>query len=239
MTSEIVDGDPASLLADAPRRLAHLGFLLENALSERIGATHLLVALRAHPTFAHFDPELVRYWRTGEDRRGHPAELTRETPTPLHGPFSWGKVEVIDRLGIENTFATLGGELTFAAADPGLAVALFTSPGPILRLGGHSQDVDRVALELGAFFARMMVPIDFQAGMEAAVSAASPLERYAAFVAFEQARYAAHAALREENPGTAAILGDETERLSHQQPEAWAAGRSLLERMGLDGRPAA
>jgi hypothetical protein len=220
-------------IAELLGRMAHLGFLLETPLPERPGAARLIVALRDHPTLDHFDPEVVTFWRTGEDRRGHLADLTLETRTPLRAEFSWGRVEVVDRLGVENVFATLGGELRMDKVRAGLAIAAFTSPGPILRLGGHSQDVDRVALELGAFFGRMMVPIDFEPGVEQAISAATPLERYAAFVAFEQTRYAAHSSLRQEQPATGSAIAAEAHRLASEVPESWEAGSRLLSRMGL------
>lgn len=213
--------------------MAHLGFLLETPAPERPGEARLIVAFRDHPTLEHFDPELATYWRTGDDRRGHAAELTLETRTPVRAEFSWGRIAVVDRLGVENVFATLGGELRMESINAGLAIATFTSPGPILRLGGHSQDVDRVALELGAFFGRIMVPIDFEPGVEQAISAATPLERYAAFVAFEQARYGTHAPLREEQPATGSAFAAEAHRLAAEEPGAWEAGGRLLARMGL------
>jgi hypothetical protein len=219
--------------AETALRLAHLGFLLESPFPERPGEARLLVAFRARPTLAHFDPEIVSFWRTGEDRKGHPAELTLDSRTPLRAEYSWGRLAVIDRLGVENAFATLGGLLNMDRAGPQMSVAVFSSPGPILRLGGHSQDVDQVALELGAFFGRIMVPIDFEPGVEQAISAATPLERYAAFVAFEQSRYSVHAALRDEQPGTAAVIAAEAHRLAGAEAGAWEAGARLLSRMGL------
>ena len=214
-------------------RMAHLGFLLETPTPQRPGAARLIVAFRDRPTLEHFDPELVTFWRTGEDRRGHATDLTLESRTPLRAEFSWGRISVVDRLGIENVFATLGGELRMDQVRAGLAIAAFASPGPILRLGGHSQDVDRVALELGAFFGRMMVPIDFEPGVEQAISAATPLERFAAFVAFEQGRYGAHASLRQEQPATGSAFASEARRLEAEEPASWAAGNQLLSRMGL------
>jgi hypothetical protein len=219
--------------ADAARRLAHLGFLLETPPHGHPGEARLLVAFRPHPTLAHFDPELVRFWRTGEDRRGHLVDLTIDSRAPMRAEFSWGRLEVIDRLGIENAFATLGGEVTLDAVAPDMAVAVFASPGPILRLGGHSQDVDQAALELGAFFGRIMVPIDFDPGVEEAISAATPMERYAAFVAFESVRYAGHGALREDQPAIASAMAGEARRLAAEDPEHWQAGTALLARMGL------
>lgn len=214
-------------------RMAHLGFLLETPTAQRPGAARLIVAFRDRPTLEHFDPELVTFWRTGEDRRGHATDLTLESRTPLRAEFSWGRISVVDRLGIENVFATLGGELRMDQVRAGLAIAAFASPGPILRLGGHSQDVDRVALELGAFFGRMMVPIDFEPGVEQAISAATPLERFAAFVAFEHGRYDAHASLRQEQPATASAFASEAHRLATDEPASWEAGVRLLSRMGL------
>ena len=223
------------MTGSAAALVAHLGFLLVSPFPDRPGDTQLVVALRDRPTLEHFDPELIRYWRTGADRRGHPAEVSRATPLPIDSEFSWGKVDLIDRFGIQNEFVTLGGRLQADQAAPGTTVAILRTPGPILRMGGHSQDVDRVALELGAFFGRIMVPIDFEPGVEQAVSAAAPLDRYAAFVAFEHARYAAHRAMRDEQPRTAAVLAAEASRLSEKEPVAWQAGQLLLVRIGLDG----
>lgn len=219
--------------AEAARRLAHLGFLLESPPHGGPGGARLLVAFRPRPTLQHFDPELVQFWRTGADRRGHLSVLSIDSRTPMRAEFSWGRVEVIDRFGIENDFATLGGEVRLDAVPPDLVVASFASPGPILRLGGHSQDVDQAALELGAFFGRIMVPIDFEPGVEEAISAATPMQRYAAFVGFESRRFAAHPALRQEQPEIASAVAAEGRRLASADAEDWEAGKALLARMGL------
>ena len=219
--------------AEAARHLAHLGFVLETPSHGHPGQARLLVAFRPRPTLDHFDPELVSFWRTGQDRRGHLTYLTFDNPTPMRAEFSWGRVAVVDRLGIENAFATLGGDVSLDRVAPDLVVAVFASPGPILRLGGHSQDVDQAALELGAFFGRIMVPIDFEPGVEEAISAASPLERYAAFVAYESRRYARHGALREEQPAIASAMAAEARRLAEEDAGSWQAGGELLARMGL------
>jgi hypothetical protein len=139
-------------------------------------------------------------------------------------------------LGTVHACATLGGDVSLAACAPARAVAVVSSPRPILRLGGQSQDVDQAALELGAFFGRMMVPIDFEPGVEEAISAASPMQRHAAFVAYEAARYAGHTALRLEQPAINAAMTAESRRLRSEDPESWAAGTTLLARMGL-GQP--
>ena len=220
-------------LTQAMRLLADLGFWLDSPFPAHAGDSRLSVALRDRPTFHHFDPERVTFWETGGGR-GHPAELTRDTPMPLDGEFSWGKVAVIDRLGVNNEFVALGGTLHAAATTADTTIAVFRSPGPILRLGGHSQGPDLVATDLGAFFGRIMVPIDFRPGMEEAISAATPMQRYAAFIAHERRRFADHPLLRDEHPQTAAILVDEARRLERDEPFAWAAGNRLLERLGVD-----
>jgi hypothetical protein len=220
--------------ADAAARLSHLGFLLLSPFPGHSGDANLLVALRERPSGDHFDPELIRFWRTGEDHRGHADELTLTSALPTRRAFSWGKLEIADRFGVRNEFVSMGGTLTADRMPGGVAVVL-QSTAPILRMGGHSQAVDRIALEMAAFFGRIMVPIDFQAGAETEVSAASPLERYAAFIAFEQAQYAGHEELRAEHPRQSALLHLEMDRLRRTEPDAWAAGRRVLEDVGLRG----
>ncbi len=218
---------------EAKHQLADLGFRLDSHYPVHPGPSRLMVALRDAPTLRHFDPEIIRYWHTGPHGRGHPADLTRRTEVPFQAGFSWGKVEIIDRLGVVNAWVGLGGDLVAAPVASDTTMAVFSSPGPILRLGGHSQAVDRIAMELGAFFGRIMVPIDFRPGVEEAISRAKPMERYAAFVAYEEARFHDHPILRQEHPHHAAILSEEARRLARDEAFAWAAGARLLERMGM------
>ena len=49
----------------AAELLADWGFLADPDLPDRPGPAFLLVAIRATPTFRHYDPELVEYWITG------------------------------------------------------------------------------------------------------------------------------------------------------------------------------
>jgi hypothetical protein len=221
------------VVVQAAERLLHLGFLLVSPFPPGAADSELLVSLRREPTVQHFDPEAVRYWHTGQDRRGHATELEFGTPTPVTGTFTWGKIEVIDRFGVENNFVTLGGKVEADRVSDEELVAVFRSPAPILRTGGHSQAVDQVALELAAFFARAMVPIDFDPGVEEAIAAADPLSRYAGFVAFEAERYHGHPLLRQEHAAQAQILSGEAERLRTTQPGAWERGNALLRRLDL------
>jgi hypothetical protein len=218
--------------AEPEEALRHLGFILRSALPDRGAGAQLLVAIRERPTGAHFDPEVIRYWRTGDDGRGHPAELTLDSRFPVAGDFAWGKLELMDRFGMQNEFVSVGGILRAERTAEG-SVAVLASPAPILRMGGHSQGIDRVALELAAFFGRMMVPIDFQPGSEQRVSRATPLARYAAFIAYEAERYRTHGVLREEHQAQATIICEEASRLRRDAAPAWTAGQQLLESLGI------
>jgi hypothetical protein len=79
-----------------------------------------------------------------------------------------------------------------------------------------------------------MVPVDFRPGAEQALSAASPLDRYAAYLAWEHARIRHHPVLRDENLRGATVVGNEVHRVRAEQPDAWARGLRLLDDIGLD-----
>jgi hypothetical protein len=100
-------------------------------------------------------------------------------------------------------------------------------------MGGHSQTADGVALELAAFFGRVMVPIDFDPGVEEAIASVDPMTRYAAFVAFTSDRYRSHMTLRLEHALEAEVISEEALRLRATQPVAWARGTALLGRIAL------
>ena len=214
--------DPAS----ASGLLANWGFLAEPDLPDRPGPAWLLVAMRSVPTLRHFDPEVVEFWVSERDRGRH-ATITHETTMPLERPFSWGLIRVVDRLKVSNEYLTFGGDLTSDAVDDAV-VAVFTSPAPLLRRGGHSQAWDPPAEWLGAFFGRLLLAVDYEPGFEALVAAAEPLARYAAFVADSAGRYRASSARRLDQPDMWALIEAEERRLRRAHPEAWAAGDQLL-----------
>ena len=214
--------DPAS----ASRLLANWGFLAEPDLPDRPGPAWLLAALRPVPTLHHFDPEVVEFW-VSERGRGRPSAITHATRMPLEGRFSWGLIRIVDRLKVSNEYLTFGGDLVADAVD-GAVVAVFTSPAPLLRRGGHSQPWDPPAEWLGAFFGRLLLAVDYEPGFEALVAAAEPLARYAAFVANCTARYRASTTLRLDQPDMWALTETEERRLRRDHPEAWATGDQLL-----------
>jgi hypothetical protein len=213
-------------LEGAGMRLADWGFLATPDLPDRPGPAHLLVAMRERPTLRHFDPERIEYW-VSDAGRGRRAELTLETRLPVDQEFSWGPIRLVDRIPVTNEYLTFGGHL--AAGRIGESViAVFTSPAPILRRGGHSQGWDPAATDLGAFFGRLMVAVDYAHGFEALVAAADPVARYAAFVADLVDRYRRSDALRAAHPRLWALLPAEERRLRREHPAMWATGLRLL-----------
>ena len=221
LPSGLLQLDPVS----AVTMLTDLGFLARPDLPDRPGPAYLLVALRDAPTLRHYDPEAVEYW-ISEGGRGVRQTLTRETRLPIDSEFSWGLIRIVDRLHVTNEYLTFGGRLTADAID-GVVIAVFTSPAPLLRRGGHSQGWDRGADNLGAYFARLMVPVDYAAGFERRVARADPISRYAAFLADTMARYRASSVLRAEQPELWSLLQAAERRLRTEHPVEWAAGDGL------------
>jgi hypothetical protein len=215
-------------LAETQRELAHLGFVLRDGSSP--GATpgpRLLVALRDHPTLEHFDPEVVTYWAT-RDGRGRVATLDRSAAVPHVAPWSWGPVRVTDRIPVSNGFLGFGGTLLVDAIDGTTTYAAFTSRAPIVRWAGHSQGVDPLVDEVGAFFARLMVPVDYQPDAEARVATTDPEALYATFLAHSIERLHRSRRLREADPRTGGWLEHEGRRLQAEAPRHWAEGVELL-----------
>ncbi len=227
--------DPARWAAAAASLLTDLGFSLVNGDDPTMpGGANLLVALRAEPTLHHFDPESLSYWRF-DGERGRLAFLDRETQILGERPFSWGRIRIVDRLKVENDYLGFGGTLRVADVDPGTRVIQFHAPAPIYRFAGHSQGLDWLTDEVGAFFGRLMVPIDFQGGAEQVVGKAGPRALYAAFVQDAWRRFAATRREVEAEPELAAWARREGHKLEAIDPEAVKAGRDL--RIGLGLRP--
>ncbi len=227
-------GDPGAWVAAAGRLMADLGFsLIRSDRPDAPGGAHLLVALRAVPTLRHFDPETISYWAPVAGR-GRITILDRKTELPFEGPVSWGTIRVVDRLGEDNRFLTFGGTIRAVAADPDETLVMHASPAPLVRWSGHSQGLDPVAGEIGAFFARLMVRVDFEPGVEGRLAAAPALDVYAAFVRDRHRHLDAAPLLAAGDPGFAARIQAESSRLEARAPEAWKAGGDLLGEVGLD-----
>lgn len=225
-------GAPSALTPDvatAAVLLSEWGFLAEPDLPDRPGPAYLLVALRDAPTLRHYDPELVEYW-VSEGGKGTRRELDRRTPLPVETAFSWGLIRITDRLDVTNEYVTFGGTLTAAEVD-GMTVAVFTSPAPLLRRGGHSQGWDHGAASLAAFFGRLIVAVDFTPGFEALAASVDPITRYAAFIRDLVGRYRRSPTLRDQHLDLWVLLQSEARRLERDRPDAWTAGAQLSARL--------
>lgn len=213
--------DPVS----AAPLLADLGFLSSSDLPDRPGPAYLLVALRETPTLRHYDPELVEYWASSSGR-GTRRSLTRDSPLPVEAEFSWGMIRIVDRLHVTNEYLTFGGHLSVDVVD-GVVIAVFKSPAPLLRRGGHSQGWDQGAESLGAFFGRFLLAVDYTPGFETRAAQVDAITRYASFVADATARYRASPTLRAQRSDLWMLLQAEERRLRAKHPSEWAGGEIL------------
>jgi hypothetical protein len=219
--------DPDVLVGPAAStRLADLGFLAGPDLPDRPGPAYLLVALRDQPTLRHYDPERIEYW-VSERGRGARRTLTRATPMPIDLPFSWGMIRLFDRLSVTNEYLTFGGRLSAAEVDDA-TIAVFTSPAPMLRRGGHSQIWDEGTDEIGAFFGRLVAAVDAYPDLESRLAAADPLVRYAVFLTDVAARFRASPDLRATEARVWALLRAEEALLRRDHLDAWRAGAAIL-----------
>ena len=210
----------------AYRSLAGWGFLAQPDLPDVPGPAFLLVALRAAPSLRHFDPESVRFWTTANGK-GRLEELTRKSILPVVRPFTWGPIELRDRLGVTNDYLSFGGELTAALVDD-IAILMFTSPAPLLRQGGHSQGWDEAADNVAAFFARIRGAIDVHPAREQELAVTSPLAIYSAFVCDLVATYRRCEGLQAAQPARWILLVHEERRLRRDHLDEWQRGRELL-----------
>jgi hypothetical protein len=229
-----VDGpilsEPVTSLPEAAQRLARWGFLADPDLPDRPGPASLIVALRERPTLRHYDPEVVEFWST-QGGRGTHQTITRNTRAPFSMGVSWGEIRILDRLGESNGYFAFGGRVEGRVIGDALIVA-FTSSAPILRRGGHSQGWDDGADEVGAFFGRLLVTVDYLPGFEAHLAAATPLARYAAFVQDAERHARAARTSSDRDRPFAATVRCEAIRLRQDEPEGWRAGAALLADVG-------
>ena len=215
------------VLEAAADAIPEWGFLAEPGTPEGSGPGYLVVALREKPTLDHFDPESVRFWVSSEGR-GQQFELDRWTKVPVQEEVSWGPITIVDRLRETNEFLTFGGAVC-AGREGGTVVAVFVSPAPLLRRGGHSQGWDLGAQSLGAHFGRLVAVAGQDRTFEAAAAKADPLARYAAFVADQVERGHRSEPLRESDPQVWRLFLGEAKRLQRLEPVHWREGQTLLE----------
>jgi hypothetical protein len=224
MTAELPAEGPD--LTAAAALLTQLGFVARSDLPDRPGPAYLAVAIRPHPTLTHFDPEQIEYWVT-RGGRGSRVALSGALDERLATDFSWGDIRLVDRLGSSNEYLTFGGRLVAERREDAV-VAVFTSQAPILRRGGHSQVWDEGAEAVGAFFGRVLLTVDFVPGFEARWAVASPLARYAAFVADAIASYRTSEPLRTAHASLWNLLRAAAARLRSESAADWGDGEALL-----------
>jgi hypothetical protein len=216
---------------EAGRVLADLGFELAEAEHDDGSETsHLFVALRPKPTLQHFDPEKIDYWVV-EGGRGRAAQLDCGGRLPVATEYAWGRIKLTDRLGVENEFLSFGGTLRAEMAADSTVLIDFGSEAPILRWSGHSQVSDPLAADIGAFFARLMVPIDFAPGAEALISGAAPLTLYCAYVQYVRERLTRSPSLRDANTWLWDWSSRESQRMQADAIDDWQAASQLRQQL--------
>lgn len=194
--------------------VADLGFRLIGDGSDGAREGHLIVALRERPTLRHFDPESIAFYAPVAGGAALAQVLRLRAGERADRVVSWGHVHVVDRIPVENRFLTFGGVLRLAGLDDEVTIAHLRSPAPIVRWGGHSQGTDSLAGAMGAFFGRLIVPVDFTPGAAEQIDAVPPNVLFAAFL--EDAVRRRHAA---------AAHGVEPSELDDWLAAAWARAR--------------
>jgi hypothetical protein len=229
MTSDVDAAlpDEGRWLDQAGRILANLGFeLLEPDRTRGDEVYHLLVAIRPQPTLQHFDPERINFWVT-ESGRGKGRIVDRETRFPIASEFAWGRIVLTDRLGVRNEFLSFGGGCRARMSGDTTVLADFGSRAPIVRWSGHSQTTDPLAGEIGAFFARVKVPIDFVPGAETLIAQAAPTTLYCAFVQYVRERLTQAKTLRDANRWLSDWSKRESQRAQNVWADHWSAATEL------------
>ncbi|HLX34824.1 MAG TPA: hypothetical protein VKR30_06215 [Candidatus Limnocylindrales bacterium] len=223
--------DPAAWQDAAIEVVANLGFSLVDGDRPGPSGSHLVIGLRREPTERHFDPEEIRFYSPNATRGGGLVALDRGSAVrTAFRQVLWGHVHLVDRYGIENRFLTFGGRLRATRAGDDLVVADLWSPGPIVRWGGHSQGTDWLTGEIGAFFGRLIVPIDYLPGAEKLVDAAPPEDVYGAFLVDLERRLRAAAGPASSPDELRGWVAAERHRMGSA---AFGAGGQLLDTLGL------
>ena len=124
---------------------------------------------------------------------------------------------------------TFGGTLRAERVE-GEVICVFESPAPLLRRGGHSQGWDSGARSVGGFFGRFRAAAGYEHAYERLAAEASPVARYAAFVAEAVERFRGSGYLRDQDPRLWTLMLAEERRLQRDHAQAWKDGVELLRR---------
>ncbi|MET0772295.1 MAG: hypothetical protein ABWZ82_04365 [Candidatus Limnocylindrales bacterium] len=226
LEGQLVPASGAMTPEEAATVMGELGFLVVPGAPGRDSTAYLLLAIRQRPTLAHFDPESVLYW-THLGIHDGPAAFDGSVPLPVDTPFSWGAIRVSDRLGVANEYLTFGGRLCGRSVD-GTRIAVFATPGPMIRRGGHSQGWDPGAAHLAAWFGRLRACLGRDVRLDARVTAMTPLARYSAYLAGAISGFAEAPALSADRHAELSHLRSEAERLHRDHHLDWTAGVGIV-----------
>ena len=210
--------------ADAEELLVSLGFLLVPGPPLDRGPAYLLVALRPTPTLSHFDPERILMW--ANTTKGS-SQMVLEWPLQPPDPqYAWGTIDIVDRLGEINRFASFGGAVS-VARDRDVHAVLFRSDAPILSAGGHSGPADPLGADVAAFFGVLRAAAGSDRRLGDLVRSSSPIALYAAFLARSLAVRRAARAGNPPNSRYEALLHKELCRLEREAGAELLSGEQL------------
>jgi hypothetical protein len=216
------------------RLLEHVGFLHVPGAPFAPPPAYLIVGIRPRPTLEHFDPKWIECWQS-VGGRGAPLTVDWMTPNAQETRFSWGRIEVGDRLGVSNQFLAFGGTLEVQRfAD--LKVCVFSSSAPIVARGGHSQGRDFGSSEVAVFLAKLRGACHPGGALERRVASMSATELYSAFVADGVATIIAGDRRSGWRRADRLVLLRERRRLRATSPSEWVTGSDLACEIGVAAR---
>jgi hypothetical protein len=226
--------EPPITVDEASRLMAGLGFVaFRTPPGAAMPDSCLMAVIRDRPSRQHFDPEASSFW-VFDNAHGRLQLIDRDSPMPVHRPFGWGRIRLVDRYLARNSFVSFGGDLDAERVGPDARLIIFRSPVPILRLPGHSQLQDRLAEHVMSFFGRLVPRLWSDDVREAELESAGPEALYAAFLLYTAEALRRSPMLRESSSEDAAALRRHLAEMARHRSAALAAGVGLLKRLELE-----
>src|SRR4029079_1399101 len=175
--------------------------------------------VRPAPTGSHFDPERIDYWTV---ERGRGVETAVDWSSPVaRSDYAWGRIQITDRFGEKNCFATFGGRLEIIAGER-VRVAAFSSGAPILALGARSGPPDPLGALVGGFLGAIRGAAG-EPELARLLALATPNEIYAAFLDDRLSRRSTDE-YDDTSSALLTVLRRERMRVSHQVPREFRRG---------------
>jgi hypothetical protein len=166
----------------------------------------------------------VTFWAS--DSCGTAATSLEWPLSRLAGDYSWGTIEVVDRIGASNRFVSFGGAVN-VALDHDVHAVLFRSDAPILCAGGHSGPADPLADDIVAFFGILRAAAGNSPHLQARIVGSSPLALYGAFLARSVAAYGRARLMSRAQVSLVSLLRQEERRLECHASAELQNGRVL------------